>query len=99
MLRAIESIVNDVQIKRGERKLCEYSTFANLVENYFDNPSLVALEEYGLPIQIAKKYEGKILSEEATLDSVFERLKEIDIDRLKLSSVEKRFMNRIILSL
>ena len=99
MLRAIESIVNDVQIKRGERKLCEYSTFANLVENYFDNPSLVALEEYGLPIQIAKKYEGKILSEEATLDSVIERLKEIDIDRLKLSSVEKRFMNRIILSL
>ena len=99
MLRAIESIVNDVQIKRGERKLCEYSTFANLVENYFDNPSLVALEEYGLPIQIAQKYEGKILSEEATLDSVIERLKEIDIDRLKLSSVEKRFMNRIILSL
>lgn len=95
MLRAIELIVNDVQKKRGSNEYCEYSTYAVLVENFFYNPSLVALEEYGLPLEIAKKYEYKIVGNEDSLDQTIDRLKSIDLDILNLSTVEKCFITRV----
>lgn len=95
MLKAIESLVNDVQKKRGANVFCEYSTYAMLVENYFDNPSLIALEEYGLPIEISKKYEDQIFDNDDSLDKTINRLKELKIDRLSLSSIEQRFIERV----
>ena len=95
MLKAIESLVNDVQKKRGANVFCEYSTYAMLVENYFDNPSLIALEEYGLPIEISKKYEDQIFDNDDSLDKTINRLKELKIDRLALSSIEQRFIERV----
>lgn len=99
MLRAIELIVNDVQKKRGGSEYCEYSNYAVLVENFFDNPSLVALEEYGLPVEISKKYEYKLVGNDDSLDQTIDRLKILDIDKLKLSAVEKRFISRVKISI
>ncbi|HAV4457063.1 TPA: DEAD/DEAH box helicase [Acinetobacter baumannii] len=95
MLKAIESLVNDVQKKRGGSVFCEYTAYAILVENYFDSPSLVALEEYGLPLEIAKKFENQIIKSEDTLDTTIARLKFLKNGNLNLSSIEKRFISRV----
>ncbi|RCV86837.1 DEAD/DEAH box helicase [Billgrantia montanilacus] len=92
LLRAIESIVNSVQRARGANKFCDYSAYSIMVENYFFDPSLVALEEYGLPIEVSSKFESA-LSHEGDLDKALIALKNIG-DSYGLSEVDRRFVIR-----
>lgn len=92
LLRAIESIVNSVQKARGASKFCDYSAYSIMVENYFFDPSLVALEEYGLPIEVSSKLESA-LSHEGDLDKALIALKNIG-DSYDLSEVDRSFVIR-----
>lgn len=92
LLRAMESIVNSVQRAKGASRLCDYSAYSIMVENYFFDPSLVALEEYGLPIEVSSKLESA-LSHEGDLDKALIALKNIG-DSYALSEIDRDFVAR-----
>lgn len=92
LLRAMESIVNSVQRAKGASRFCDYSAFSIMVENYFFDPSLVALEEYGLPIEVASRLES-VLSHEGDLDKALIALKNIG-DSYALSEIDRKFVAR-----
>ena len=91
-LRTIESIVNSIQRSRGADVLCDYSVYSIMVENYFFDSSLVALEEYGLPLEVSSKFES-LLSFEGDLDKTLTALKEMD-DVNGLTEVDQSFIAR-----
>jgi hypothetical protein len=53
-LRALDRIQKDVFGRVGY-DAGEFEYFARSVENYFLEPEIVALDEYGVPIEIARK--------------------------------------------
>lgn len=95
MLKAIESLVNDARKKRGEQTFCEYSAYAMLVENYFNNPALVALEEYGLPLEVSRKIESIKFFVDEEFDKTIEKFKYLKFDEQFLSDVERHFIDRV----
>jgi len=92
LLRTIESIVNSIQRSRGADVLCDYSVYSIMVENYFFDSSLVALEEYGLPLEVSSKFES-LLSFEGDLDKTLTALKKMD-DVNGLTEVDQSFIAR-----
>lgn len=92
LLRTMESIVNSVQRAKGASRFCDYSAYSIMVENYFFDPSLVALEEYGLPIEVSSKLES-VLSHEGDLDKALIALKNIG-DSYSLSEIDRNFVAR-----
>jgi hypothetical protein len=56
-------------------------------EHYFTDPTLVALEEYGIPLEVAKKV-NPYLSPYADLDGALEKLRRLNLDRTNLSRFE-----------
>lgn len=92
LLRTIESIINSVQQARGASYFCDYSAYSIKVENYFYDSSLVALEEYGLPLEVSSKFE-EILSFEGDLDKSLMALKRL-IDLKGVGEVDQRFLTR-----
>ncbi len=74
MLVCIQDIANEVL---GELKLegeCDFEAFASSVENLFYPSSIMALEEYGLPLEIGSCLEGEEEVERG-LDSAIAYLK------------------------
>jgi hypothetical protein len=76
LLNTIESIVNDVQKSRNSKNFCDYSAYSTNVENYFYDASLIALEEYGLPLEVSILFKNQ-LSTEGDLDLALERLNNV----------------------
>lgn len=86
LLRAINFIQADIFQKRGILP-GNFEQYAHRVENLFLDPAIVALDEYGIPIQLARKLEKK-LKPNGNLDSVLAQLKELDINNLSLLPFE-----------
>ncbi len=92
LLKTIESIVNESLRVNNIPVSCDYSAYSMLVENYFFDASLVALEEYGLPLEVGKLFEDT-LSTEGELDKALTRL--LNIKHFKgLSAMDINFMRR-----
>lgn len=92
LLRTIESIVNSIQRSKAANSLCDYSAYSIMVENYFYDSSLVALEEYGLPIEVSSKFESS-LSFDGDLDKTLLALKKMN-DLNSLTEVDRSFLLR-----
>ncbi|KAF1687810.1 helicase [Pseudoxanthomonas broegbernensis] len=60
----------------------DYSAYAASVENMFSTSGLVALDEYGVPLQIAEKLRPHFAAHD-TVDEALEQLRRIDIQRVK----------------
>jgi hypothetical protein len=58
------------------------------VESFFQPPALIALDEYGLPLQLAQKLFPN-LPGTAGLDGVLERLKSLEPTTLALTAFER----------
>lgn len=65
-----------------------YAVYASMVETLFLPRTAVALEEYGVPIQVAVKLDPPV-SLDGSLDSVLSALRELDLDALELTSFER----------
>ncbi|MDD3565748.1 MAG: DEAD/DEAH box helicase [Methanothrix sp.] len=87
LLLVLDNIQKDVFVK-NKIKPGDYTTFASQIENLFLDPTLIALDEYGIPIQVSKKI-IYWLKPEGNLDDVLQRLGEINIDDLPLTNFEK----------
>lgn len=69
----------------------DYDEFALNVENYFLDPTLVALDEYGVPLELARKLEG-YLQPDGDLDEVLARLKALPLETMKLTPFEREIL-------
>jgi len=92
-LAMVISRIQEFIYKKNNMVFGDYSLFAAKVESFFYDPAIVLLEEYGLPMEVTKKVEGLITSD-GSLDGALDRLKNIQIDTLPLSGIEKLFIRR-----
>ena len=90
LVRAINKIQIDVSRRLGF-KPGDFDHFATAVENYFLDPALVALDEYGIPLEVARKIQSAIRPD-GNLDEVLARLKVLRLDRLNLSDFERELV-------
>lgn len=89
LLRAIDLIQRDV-FSRQSRPLAtgNYEYFAAQVENFFFDPALVALDEYGIPLEVARQIEFH-LQPSGNVDDILQRLRALDVSTLRLTAFEK----------
>ena len=87
LLRALDRIQKDV-FQRAGLLSGDYSVYAGKVENRFIDPSLVALEEYGIPLEVGVKLH-RYLRPYENLDDVLENLRRMPIEKISLSGFER----------
>ncbi|WP_165742404.1 helicase-related protein [Candidatus Thiosymbion oneisti] len=70
----------------------DFSHFATNIENMFLDPAIMALEEYGVPIQLGKKLQN-ILQPNGDLDKALGVLKGLDLEDFDFSAFEKDLLS------
>jgi hypothetical protein len=90
LLRVVNRIQAEVLTRSG-RRAGDYEFFANQVENLFLDHTMLALEEYGIPLEVARKLVRQ-LRPEGDLDLVLERLRRLNPNGLALTDFEKRLV-------
>ena len=61
------------------------------MENLYLDPALIAIDEYGIPLEIARKLQSRIASG-GDLDVTLEKLKSLRAEELKLTSFEEELL-------
>jgi len=90
LLRALDKIQQDL-FSRARLRPGNYEYFASRVENYFLDPAIVALDEYGIPLEIARKLHP-ILATDGDLDATLERMRALNLERTDLTRFEKKLV-------
>lgn len=90
-LRALDRIQGEVFGRLGYEP-GDYSAYAARVEGLFLDSPLVALDEYGIPPELAEKLRNQ-LRPDGDLDDVLSRLKTINTDGLGLSAFEAELVS------
>lgn len=90
LLRALDRIQKDV-LSRGGFDPGDFEYFARSVENFFLEPEIVALDEYGIPLEVARKLRN-LLASQGNLDATLERLRRLDYQTTRLDEFEKRLV-------
>jgi hypothetical protein len=83
LLRAFSAIRREVIGGPGD-----YTYFINELENLFLGPYHMALEEFGLPVQVTDKLKDAI-ADAGSFDAVLERLRTLDSEEYELSDFEQ----------
>lgn len=73
MLMTLDRIQRHVFEKLG-RKSGNYVFYASKIENWLLDPAIMALDEYGIPVQVGQKLQGR-LNPEGDLDLALSRLR------------------------
>lgn len=89
-INALYNIQKDI-LGTNNKEYGDYSHFISQIESYNLDPTLLALEEYGIPIQVSKKIQN-LLEPNDDLDEVILNLKKINIDSLYLDPFEKEII-------
>jgi hypothetical protein len=76
----------------------DYAPFASRIECLFKTPVIAALDEYGIPIQLAEKLQRHLRSAE-NLDAALEDLRVIDPQRLNIHPFEREVLEDALQSL
>jgi hypothetical protein len=69
----------------------DYSSFATQAESLFRSPIVAALDEYGIPLQVAEKLQAHLRST-TDLDAALQHLKMLDLNRIRLSPFERELV-------
>jgi hypothetical protein len=93
LLMVLERIFNRVASSLGAQHV-SYAYFATQVESLFRPKSLVALEEYGLPIQIGDRIHEAI-NLDVPLDDALSKLKQVNPESMKLQSFERETLRDV----
>ena len=78
--------------ERVDMQMGDYGYFGARVENLFLDPTLLALEEYGVPLQVSQKIEH-LLIPDGDLDGVLARMRALDVHNLELDAFETRLLS------
>jgi hypothetical protein len=87
LLRALNAIARDVFEPR-RLPVGDYSAYATRVENLFLDPALIALDEYGVPLPLARRIHSQ-LGNERDFDRLIERLRTLNLRNLGLRPFEQ----------
>lgn len=90
-LQVVENIQKDL-FTQYDKNFGDYSYFIELVENMFLPPKLVALDEYGVPIQTAMRIKDD-LGDIESLDEILYKLSRINIEKLNISEFEYNILS------
>lgn len=88
-------VINDIQqsvLGRAGLRYGDYQPFAAASENGFLGSALAALDEYGLPLEVARKLANALVpkdDEDASLDAVLKRLKHLPEKPVGLEPFER----------
>ncbi len=86
LLRVLDSVQREILVGGGYAA-GDYESYASQVECLFLDPAIVALDEYGVPMEIARKLE-QVIDAQSDLDRALTRLKELDLSKLSLRPFE-----------
>jgi hypothetical protein len=75
-------------LTRAGHEAGDYTLFAASVENMFAPAYLAALDEYGIPLQVALKLEA-FVSPYSGLDALLDRMRQVDLSATGLSDFEQ----------
>lgn len=90
LLMALDRIQREVLGARG-RPTGDYAAFATSIENYFVPAGIAALDEYGVPLQIAMRIASS-LDDVEDLDAVLLSLRSLDVGSVKLGEFERELV-------
>ena len=90
LLMTLDRIQADVFNRLG-RKPGNYAYYAGQVENWFVGPAIMALDEYGIPVQVGQKLHS-ILDLNGDLDETLTRLRTLDPTSIPLHPFEKELI-------
>ncbi|MEA2232695.1 MAG: hypothetical protein QOD83_2511 [Solirubrobacteraceae bacterium] len=96
-LRCLDAI-QKVVLGRAGLSAGDYVFFAAQVQGHFAGGFLAALSEYGIPLEVAVKLRTA-LGDPDSLDELLERVGELDVSAVELSSFERTLVTRAIASL
>lgn len=85
-LRVLDAIQRDVLARHGA-PVGDYAQYAASAESAFLPAPLAALDEYGIPLELARRLRA-LARGDATLDDVVERLRQIDPRRVQAPPFE-----------
>lgn len=92
-LSALNEITNEILRKRGLRP-ANYLPFAVQIEHLFQPSSFSALEEYGLPSELAQSLVNhQVFAKEDSLDDVIKSLRRTDLARFAESRFERGMLD------
>jgi len=83
----IDRIQKDVYSKLDMRG-GDFTYFCSQVENLFYDSAIIALDEHGVPLEIARKIESRLTADN-NLDATLGKLRRLDISKLPISPFEK----------
>ena len=90
LLRGLDRIQRDV-FTRASLRPGDYEYFANRIENYFLDAGVVALDEYGVPLELARKLQT-LLACDGNLDATLAKLRHLNVEATGLSPFEKKLL-------
>jgi len=93
-LLAVDRVQRSVFKKMG-RASGNYEYFGGQIENWFLDPAIMALDEYGIPIQVGEKIQT-LLDPRGSLDIALARLRTINFDAIALSPFERELVTDAI---
>ena len=91
------SALNDIQKDIFERlnyRFGDYRFYIGQIESLFTDSTFIALDEYGIPIQISSKLINE-LRPDGNLDNVLKNLKNIDLNSTNLTSFEAEIVKEV----
>jgi hypothetical protein len=91
LLMALDGIQRVIYQRAGLRP-GEYSMFATALENSFLPAGLAALDEYGIPIEVARK-NARALGQPTALDEALAAVKSVDLAQLDLTPFERTLVS------
>ena len=91
-LRALHRIQVHVLGEAGYRP-GDFTSLASAIENAFMDPAVYALDEYGLPLELAQRLEGH-LDPNGDLDRALEKLRTLEPETLRLQPFEMELIRR-----
>lgn len=83
LLRGLDNIQQDLFERLGEQP-GHYEHFILSVESYFLPPEVFALDEYGVPLELARKLRAELASS-GDLDLTLEKLRTLPVNQLNLT--------------
>ncbi len=92
-LMVVDAIQREIFLEQ-RIKPGNFALFAEMAENLFMPSALFALDEYGVPVQTAQRLAPMLLPA-ASLDVVLERLVNLDLSEVALSSFEIELLEEI----
>jgi hypothetical protein len=90
LLRAMERIQRHVYEGLG-LKPGSYGAYAAQVESLFLGPHIVALEEYGIPIEVGRKL-GRFLNSNMSLDEALAIVRRVPVERVSQDPFEQEML-------